>query len=51
LSSYDATKLYTEEQIQGYVRDLVEGRRRFTEEIASEGLDPRIVALAEKSFE
>jgi phosphoenolpyruvate carboxykinase (ATP) len=50
LSSYEATKLYSEEQIQGYVRDLMEGRRRFTQEIAQEGLDPRIVALAEKSF-
>lgn len=51
LSSYEATKLYTDEQIQGYVRDLVEGRRRFTEEIAREGLDPKIVELAERSLE
>jgi phosphoenolpyruvate carboxykinase (ATP) len=43
--------LYTDEQIQGYVRDLLEGRRRFTEEIAREGLDPKIVELAERSFE
>jgi phosphoenolpyruvate carboxykinase (ATP) len=51
LGAYDVTKLYTEEQIQHFIQDLVEGRRRFTEEITREGLDPKVLAFAEKSFE
>ncbi|MFH1010837.1 MAG: phosphoenolpyruvate carboxykinase (ATP) [bacterium] len=51
LDVYNVAKLYTEEQIQQFVQDLVEGRRRFTEEIAREGLDPKILMYAEQSFE
>ncbi|MBM3324443.1 MAG: phosphoenolpyruvate carboxykinase (ATP), partial [Calditrichaeota bacterium] len=51
LNDYDIAKLYTEEQIGQFVQDLVEGRRRFTEEIAREGLNPKILAYAEQSYE
>ncbi|MBC8185574.1 phosphoenolpyruvate carboxykinase (ATP) [candidate division KSB1 bacterium] len=41
---------YTQEQIDGYIEDLVEGRRKYTEEINSEGLKPEILKFAEESF-
>lgn len=44
-------RYYSQEQIDAYIEDLVQGRRQFTEEIASEGLDSDIIAWAEKSFE
>jgi len=50
LGQYDITRFYSDEQIQAFIHDLVEGRRRFTEEIAREGLKPEILAEAEKSF-
>jgi phosphoenolpyruvate carboxykinase (ATP) len=50
LSPHDPEKLYSKEQIDKYVKDLVEGRRKFTEEIASEGLQPEIAEAAEESF-
>jgi phosphoenolpyruvate carboxykinase (ATP) len=50
LDEYDIRKLYSEEQIQHYIHDLVEGRREFTEEIASEGLRQEILYAAERSF-
>jgi phosphoenolpyruvate carboxykinase (ATP) len=50
LSSHDADKLYSQDQINGYIDDLVEGRRKFTDEIAREGLKPEILKEAEKSF-
>lgn len=42
---------YTQEQIDGYVDDLVEGRRKYTEEINSEGLYPEILKIAEDSYQ
>lgn len=51
LDAYNPKNFYNEEQIQGYVRDIVEGRRRFAAEIAREGLDPKILTFAEKSYE
>ena len=51
LDQYEAKNLYSQEQIDYYLQDLVEGRREFTEEIASEKLDPEIKKWAEKSFE
>jgi len=51
LGPYDARKLYSQEQIDAYLQDIVEGRRRFTEEIASEGLNPEIIQIAEKSYQ
>mgnify|MGYP001050673919 CR=1 FL=1 len=47
---YDIRKFYSEEQIHFYIKDLVEGRRRFTEEIASEGLKQEVLYAAERSF-
>ncbi|MDZ7262145.1 MAG: phosphoenolpyruvate carboxykinase (ATP) [candidate division KSB1 bacterium] len=50
LSAYDPRLFYSQEQIDAYVKDLVEGRRKFTEEIANEGLKPEIIQAAEESF-
>ncbi len=50
LEEYDIRKLYSEEQIHDYIHDLVEGRRRFTEEVAGEGLREEILYAAERSF-
>lgn len=50
LDEWDIRKLYSEEQIQGYIRDLVKGRREFTEEIAAEGLRQEIMYAAERSY-
>ncbi len=51
MSGFNAKTFYNDEQIDKYVVDLVKGRRRFTEEIEAEGLDPEISKWAEKSFE
>lgn len=50
LDEWDIRRLYSQEQIQTYVADLVAGRREFTEEIASEGLRQEILYAAERSF-
>lgn len=50
LEEYDIRKFYSEEQINHYIQDLVEGRRKFTDEIASEGLREEIMYAAERSF-
>ena len=50
LDQYDIRKFYSEEQIKFYIKELVEGRRKFTEEIAKEGLRPEIIRAAERSF-
>ncbi len=50
LEEYDIRNFYSEEQVQYYVKDLVDGRRSFTEEIASEGLRQEILYAAERSF-
>ena len=42
---------YTQEQIDAYINDIVDGRRKYTEEIASEGLNPEILKFAEESFQ
>lgn len=51
LSQYNINSLYSKDQIDNYVIELVKGRRKFTEEIASEGLLPEIIREAERSFE
>ena len=51
LDQYNPEKLYSKEQIDFYIKDLVEGRRQYTEQIASQGLKSEIVKEAEKSFE
>jgi phosphoenolpyruvate carboxykinase (ATP) len=50
LSPYSPDKYYSRDQIDGYLRDLVNGRRRFTEKVADEGLMPEILRAAEESF-
>ena len=50
LDEYDIRKFYSEAQILHYIHDLVEGRRKFTEEIATEGLRQEILYAAERSF-
>ena len=51
LSAYQPEKYYSPEQIDAYLRDLVDGRRKFTEKVAEEGgLAPEILRAAEESF-
>jgi len=50
LDEWNINHFYSNEQIQNYIHDLVEGRRQFTEEIASEGLKDEIIFAAERSF-
>lgn len=50
LDEWDVHKMYSREQIDYYLHDLVEGRRKFTEMISNEGLKPEIVVAAERSF-
>lgn len=51
LDEWDIRRFYSEEQIQAYIHDLVEGRRAFTKEIAGEGLRQEILYAAERSFQ
>jgi phosphoenolpyruvate carboxykinase (ATP) len=50
IDEYDPRKFYPAEEVKRYLADLVRGRIKFTEEIASEGLKPEIARAAEKSF-
>jgi phosphoenolpyruvate carboxykinase (ATP) len=50
LDQWDIRRYYSEEQIQNYIHELVEGRRAFTEEIAEEGLRDEVLSAAERSF-
>jgi len=50
MAEWDVHKLYTQEQIDYYIKDIIAGRRAFLEEIAKEGLKPEIIAAAERSF-
>ncbi len=50
LSSYAPEKYYSSDQIANYLRDLVDGRRKYTETIAEEGLMPEIIRAAEESY-
>jgi hypothetical protein len=51
LSHYRADQYYSQDQIDAYLRDLVSGRRKFTEDVAEEGLDPDILRAAEESYQ
>jgi len=51
LSQWDPRSLYSEEQVEAYVAELVEGRREFTEEIAAQGLRKDIRELAHKELD
>jgi phosphoenolpyruvate carboxykinase (ATP) len=50
LDKYNINSLYTKEQINNYINELVQGRRDFTEEIAREGLRQEVLHAAERSF-
>lgn len=50
LDEWNVNKFYSEEQIQNYIKDLVEGRRKFTEEVSEEGLRNEVLYAAERSF-
>jgi phosphoenolpyruvate carboxykinase (ATP) len=50
LDEWDTGKFYSREQIEGYIHNLVEGRRKYTEEIAEEGLRDEVLYAAERSF-
>jgi phosphoenolpyruvate carboxykinase (ATP) len=50
LAEWNPRNFYSAAEIDEYLRDIVEGRRRHVEQIASEGLRPEIVKLAEQSF-
>jgi len=50
LDEWHTGKYYSQEQIEGYIHTLVEGRRKYTEEIAAEGLRAEILYGAERSF-
>ncbi len=50
LSQYDPSKYYSRDQIDHYLRDLVNGRRKFTEAVAEEGLMREIIRAAEDSY-
>ena len=50
LDDWNVNKYYSPEQIELYIRDLVEGRRKYTEEIAAEGLRDEVLYAAERSF-
>jgi phosphoenolpyruvate carboxykinase (ATP) len=50
MDEWDVHNLYSKEQIDYYIKDLIQGRRAFLEEIAKEGLRPELIAAAERSF-
>jgi len=50
LEEWDLRKYYSDEKIGEYIADLVEGRKVYTEEIASEGLRDEILYAAERSY-
>ena len=50
LDDWDARRFYNKEQIEAYVSDLVQGRIKYTEEIAAEGLRGEVLHAAERSY-
>ncbi len=50
MDEWDVHRLYTDEQIDRLIKDIIQGRRAFLEEISKEGLRPEIIAAAERSF-
>lgn len=51
LSQWDPGTLYSVDQIEAYVADLVDGRRKFTEEIATQGMKREIRELAHRELD
>ncbi len=50
LSQFSPENFYSQEQIENYIHSLVDGRKKFTAEIAEEGLKPEIIKAAEETF-
>jgi phosphoenolpyruvate carboxykinase (ATP) len=50
LDRYHPRNYYSQDEIDDYLRDLVKGRMKYTEEISEEGLKPEILEAAESSF-
>ncbi len=50
LTAYRPEAYYSQDQIDNYVRDIVSGRRKFTEAVAEEWLMPEIIRAAEESY-
>jgi phosphoenolpyruvate carboxykinase (ATP) len=50
-SEFDPQKFYSQDEIDAYLRDVVEGRMKYTEVIAAEGLKAEVLKAAEESFE
>ena len=50
LDDWNVRRFYSQEQIDRYVTELVEGRKKFTEEISNEGLRNEILFAAERSY-
>ncbi|MEE9553006.1 MAG: phosphoenolpyruvate carboxykinase (ATP) [candidate division Zixibacteria bacterium] len=50
LSNFDINRFYSKEQIDNYVREIVAGRKKFTDEITAEGLNSDIIKEAESSY-
>lgn len=51
LDRFDPRNYYSEEEIDRYLTGIVEGREKYTAEIAEEGLREEVLRAAEKSFE
>jgi phosphoenolpyruvate carboxykinase (ATP) len=51
LSQYDPKNYYSDEQVEAYVADLVDGRRKFTEEIFAQGLRKDIREIAHRELD
>ena len=51
LAQWDPKQFYSDEQVEAYVADLVDGRRKFTEEIAGQGLRKEIRELAHRELD
>ncbi|MGD8628101.1 MAG: phosphoenolpyruvate carboxykinase (ATP) [bacterium] len=50
LARYDPRNFYSQEEIDFYLRDIIEGRMKYTETIAAEGLHDEVIEAADKSF-
>jgi phosphoenolpyruvate carboxykinase (ATP) len=50
LNKYRPENFYSQGNIEQYIKDLFDGRRKFTEDIANEGLDPVVLKLSEDSY-
>jgi phosphoenolpyruvate carboxykinase (ATP) len=51
MAMYELRRYYSQEQIDSFLKDIINGRRKFTDEIILEGLNPEIIKLAEKSYD